>query len=87
MIKKEEAYEKAKDYIIAYLGNRLGPGMVFFNAKDRVWTVSIVHYSEQGETVVGEICFDENGEMVYVPTPARLEKLIENSLAGKIVRV
>lgn len=87
MITKEEVLDKTTQYIIAYLGNRLGPGMVFFDAKDKVWVVSIVHYSEQGKTVVGELCFDGNGELVYVPTPERLSKVIKNSLAGKLVHV
>lgn len=77
MINKDEALDKAEDYLLTYIGNLVGCGIPFFDSEKNVWIVPVLHMSDVAIFPLDEIHVDETGNIVYAPTRERLSEIAE----------
>ena len=80
---REDIQEKARHYVIAYGGNMLNVGPVFFNCEKKVWVVPIFYGSKFANFPLDEMEFNQDGDLVCAPSMEKLEKLIELRFAEK----
>jgi len=82
MITKEQALDKAEDYLLTYIGNLVGPGASFFDNEKNVWVVPIFHMSNIATFPLDEIHVDTHGNIVYAPTRERLIQIARKRFEG-----
>lgn len=77
MINKNEALDKAGDYLLTYIGNLVGCGIPFFDNERTVWVVPVFHTSDVATFPLDEIHVDVDGNIMYAPTRERLIEIAE----------
>jgi hypothetical protein len=73
--------EKAQDYLSDHVGELTVPGAPIFDAATRRWRVPVLCKSAKGILPVGEILFDEVGNLVAVADKEQMLRVLNTQLA------
>jgi hypothetical protein len=73
--------EKAVDYLTDHVGELTVPGAPVFDAATRGWRVPVLCKTANGILPVGEILFDETGNLVMVPDGDQMLRVLKMQVA------
>ena len=80
MTNEKEIVDKVDDYLLTYVGNLVSSGIPFFNNKEKVWIVPIIHGPMNSTFPLDEMKLSEEGEIIYAPTRERLVELAKKRI-------
>ena len=80
MISEKEIVDKVDDYLLTYVGNLVSSGIPFFNSKEKIWVVPIVHATQNSTFPLDEMRLGMGGEIIYAPTRERLIELARKKI-------
>ncbi len=80
VIMHKEIYELAKEYLIENIGELVSADDVYFDAQQNTWNVKILAKTPHGMLILGEMHFDQNKNIVYVPTKETLLNILKSKI-------
>jgi hypothetical protein len=72
--------EKTQDYLTDHVGELTAPGAPIFDAATRMWRVLVVCKTAKGILPVGEIVFDEAGNLVGASDREQMLRVLHTHL-------
>ena len=83
----KEIYELAKEYLIENIGELVSADDVYFDAQQNTWNVKIIAKTPHGILILGEMRFDQNKNIVDVPTKETLLNILKSKLQEERVLI
>jgi len=83
----KEIYELAKEYLIENIGELVSAGDVYYDAQQGMWNVKIIAKTPHGILILGEIRFDQNKNIVDMPTKENLLSILRAKLKDERVLI
>jgi len=83
----KEIYELAKEYLIENIGELVSADDVYFDAQQNTWNVKIIAKTPHGILILGEMRFDQNKNIVDVPTKETLLNILKSRLQEERVLI
>jgi hypothetical protein len=83
----KEIYEMAKEYLIENIGELISADDVYFDAQQKTWNVKIIAKTPHGMLILGEMHFDQNKNIVDVPTKDTLLNILRSKLREERVLI